>query len=329
MSNEFEFSELSLNGLATMSPRLMLQDHLAKLDEARLFTAAEAARAYSAQLDGIASQASRLLHLAEPGFAKAASAVMMANSEWTRSINDSISRAQDLDELWKRAADSVVDFAKLTESIVAAAPQLDIQTMLDELRASTAISALATGHFATNGILPLTTVPEAVREVVQRHLPQVSSQDTLQPAPAAPSPETAAPTDYAWDAWLKLQPPWVQVFFWLLIRLVLIVLAGVAHTLERWLSSDSHEARTQTVVEIKQTLGPDYVNGLRCVRGTGVKLREGPSKDAPVVGRLSAGRPVEVVETQGSFTHIPYRDPATGEIREGWAASGYLVNVAC
>ncbi len=36
-----------------------------------------------------------------------------------------------------------------------------------------------------------------------------------------------------------------------------------------------------------------------------------------------------MIETEGSFSRIQYYDSASGEVREGWAASGYLVRAAC
>jgi hypothetical protein len=177
----------------------------------------------------------------------------------------------------------------------------------------------------------LTLVPDAVREIVQRHLPDGVPETADQLALDESVGAALSPADFAWAAWLKRQSPLVQILFLLLLFAVLTpLLEALWHSaVERWMHSGSSETRIQIVQEVRQNFGLDYASRLRCVRGSGVNVRAAPSKDAKVVGRLSSGQSVEVTESIGAFTHIRYRDETSGETREGWAASGYLVNVAC
>jgi Bacterial SH3 domain len=127
------------------------------------------------------------------------------------------------------------------------------------------------------------------------------------------------------DAWKALPFP-VQLFVYLLWYLLLIPLA--ASYVQRWTKS-SPESRPEIIVNVNETLGDDFSRNLRCVRGAGINIRESPSKTAPIIGRLGRSQAVAVIETEGSFSRIQYHDPVSGEIREGWAASGYLVGTTC
>ncbi len=225
------------------------------------------------------------------------------------------------------AARSIINSVNLT-MLPGRAATLNVDAILKDLRASTAITVLSTGPLAAQGVLHLSSIPEAVREVVQRHVAETSVATAPTRSPTAASSESAVPADNGWEPWLQRQPMWVRLLFWSLITLLLgpMLHAYWDVQMERWLGSHTPEARTQIESEVQRDFGSDYLNRLRYAKGT-LRVREAPRTDASIVDRLSAGQPVELLEAHGTFSHIRYRDPASGQIREGWAASGYLVKI--
>jgi Bacterial SH3 domain len=245
---------------------------------------------------------------------------------------------------------STVNFAKMAEAMTrgplrafdeiaasySAASRLDFAKLLEGVRASSQLGTLASelaSYSAANGVLTLNTrLTESIRSVIETHLAEVGQTDDPGPENRAPAAQHAAdiPEDFAWDAWLKRQPVYVQ---FLVMTLYLIVLLPCIEALwhaevSKWIESRP-EMRVQIVHDARESFGAEYVSGLRCTRGDGVNVRRSPSKSADVIGRLTRGQPVEVIETREGFSQIRYRDPTTGETRVGWAASGYLVKVAC
>jgi hypothetical protein len=59
-------------------------------------------------------------------------------------------------------------------------------------------------------------------------------------------------------------------------------------------------------------------------RITSGKVRSEASTAGKVIDLLPHGTAVEVLESHGSWSLIRYRVPHSSDIREGWAASGYL-----
>lgn len=335
--------------------------------------AAEAMCAQTLHFEEAAKQTNRTLELMNAGFARAGSAVSIANSEFARSM-DSIAktidltkrfqeaRALDLQKQFQEVAPGILEFqrhiegasptakmfANLTRTLgldqprfleatssvkkmmeAVAAPALDIRKMMAELQASSAITLLSAGSFASSTTLNLTSVPEVVLEVVERNLREAGAQMASQTAEVAPSVEKV-PGNWPWDRRLKKEPEYVQYIVYILLFFLLQpLIEGYFHALwERWMNSGSHEARTQIAIEIQQNFGPDRLTPLRCVKRA-IDVREGPSTTSRVTGRLSADQPVEVLEKHGPFSRIRYRDVTDGEIREGWAASGFLLKSKC
>jgi hypothetical protein len=306
-----------------------LEQQTLTISESSVSKMTEGLLAHSRQFEEVSKNLDRMLRLHDSGIARAASSIATASSEWTRSL-DSILGRVDWAKNIHESVGSIGNFARLAEGM-GSLPELKFQKMVDDLFSNRGMDALSGHSFATKGVLNLSTVGQAALAVVERHFPEVKEQVEETAANANSPREKEEPTDYVWDAALKRQPPWFQVMVMLLMLVALqpVYDAYKKFVAERWLSSGSEEARSQIVIEVCQNLGSDSVVQLRCTRGTGVSVRESPNKQSAVIGRLSAGQPVEVVETQGAFTHVRYRDASNHEIREGWAASGYLVNSAC
>lgn len=134
-----------------------------------------------------------------------------------------------------------------------------------------------------------------------------------------------------WQKWLHAKPLWVQILanFVLHFAIAILVEVAVSEVTRRWLSSSNADEQTRIVYEIHEYNLAPAMDTLRCVGGKGVNVRAEPSKESSVIGQLSAGHAVEVVESRNGFSRIFYRREPAGEIVTGWAASGYLVKVAC
>jgi hypothetical protein len=205
------------------------------------------------------------------------------------------------------AARSIIDGLH----IQAGAATLDLRSMFDEVRASSAMSMLVTGQTGSGAAaLDLSAVREVVEEVVQRYVPKPG--------------ERSAPADYPWDAAMK-QLGWYALIVLIIVWLFTMTVDAYWHVkVERFMNAHDPKARAEIVTEAREDFGREYADGLRCTK-TNLNVRQDPSPEAAIVGHLMAGQPVEVVEAQGPFSRIRYRVPGSDQLREGWAASGYLV----
>ncbi len=57
---------------------------------------------------------------------------------------------------------------------------------------------------------------------------------------------------------------------------------------------------------------------------TKVNFRSGPSTEHRVIATLTSGHPLEILETQGKWTHVSFKENG-GSIKEGWILSRYLM----
>jgi SH3 domain protein len=57
---------------------------------------------------------------------------------------------------------------------------------------------------------------------------------------------------------------------------------------------------------------------------TKVNIRSGPSTGHRVIATLSSGHPLKVIETQGDWTHVDFRESGDST-KEGWILSRYLM----
>jgi SH3 domain protein len=57
---------------------------------------------------------------------------------------------------------------------------------------------------------------------------------------------------------------------------------------------------------------------------TKVNFRSGPSTGHRVIATLSSGHPLEILETQGNWTHVSFKENG-GSVKEGWILNRYLM----
>jgi hypothetical protein len=105
--------------------------------------------------------------------------------------------------------------------------------------------------------------------------------------------------------------------------------AAIAKGVEAWISSANPKDRQNIYYEITQNVGADAARHLRCVRASMLKIRSEASSGAAVIDSLPRGTAVEIIESAGSWSLIRYKDVKSSDIREGWAASGYLSLEIC
>jgi hypothetical protein len=171
--------------------------------------------------------------------------------------------------------------------------------------------------------------PAAVLSAMAAHAPaEVGALDT---GHVLSSEESGADQDLAWNEWLRRLPAHVQFIVLFLVLLVLQPIADAAWSqlVARWLGADKVQDQRVVIEETRNYFGTGSVQSLRCVRARSLRVRESADKKAVVIGSLRAGQSVEVIEVQGSWSLIRYKDQTTGELRQGWAASGYLVGCTC
>jgi hypothetical protein len=295
----------------------------------------EFSRMQASQFSQIAEQAQRTLRIVD--MARASSAFQMAE---ITSAHSAATKAMQLDltRHLRVVTDTITAAARQKTSVFAQSmtggSQLKFQSVIDELRARNAFSLAASAFegFSADSILRVDTrvpdLPDLIREVVDRQVAETQTAErTTDRLPGTPA---SAHPKLAWDEWLANQPAAVQIMIlFILVFFLQPAVEGAWHAaMVRWLDS-SQQSRPQIVIEIHESFGADRATNLRCVRGQGLNVRAAPGKDSHVIGRLNAGQPVEVLAKRGSFSQVRFRDSNTGETREGWAASGYLINVEC
>jgi Bacterial SH3 domain len=144
----------------------------------------------------------------------------------------------------------------------------------------------------------------------------------------APSEEITEGAEVKWNRWFERQPFVVKIFLHLLLFIMLpeIFTHRVEHA---FLAEKEPMAQHAVVNEIQNDFGKEFADGLRCVRGKGLRVREEPDTNGRVVGNLTEHQGIEVLETHGAWSKIRYFDSASGAVTEGWAASGYLAKFKC
>lgn len=174
------------------------------------------------------------------------------------------------------------------------------------------------------------SVLDSLSRIVQAATTTKTDEPTAPDEPTGYTVPGIAPLDASlrqFQRWLEAQPPWVQLFTVLLLKVLLDI--AVAQINDRWLSSDTPEDRRAIIYEVQQYNLQPAASSLRCVNAKGVNVRAAPSKEAEIIGRLPAGHTVEVVESSNGFSRVYYRSESSTDIHTGWAASGYLVKAVC
>ncbi|MHC4587638.1 MAG: TIGR04211 family SH3 domain-containing protein [Planctomycetota bacterium] len=67
-----------------------------------------------------------------------------------------------------------------------------------------------------------------------------------------------------------------------------------------------------------------WANTAYIIDFTKVNFRSGPSTEYRVTATLSSGQPLEILETQGNWTHVSFQENGNS-IKEGWILSRYLM----
>jgi hypothetical protein len=129
--------------------------------------------------------------------------------------------------------------------------------------------------------------------------------------------------------WVRL-PIELKFFFWALLFIIHSAAEELVHERVKGWTEAHSEAEKQVVYNnVTQNFGEDTARRLRCIRASALKVRQEPALTGSVLDSLPRGTPVEVLESQGSWSRIRYRVPHSSDIREGWAPSGYLSFEIC
>jgi SH3 domain protein len=67
-----------------------------------------------------------------------------------------------------------------------------------------------------------------------------------------------------------------------------------------------------------------WANTAYIIDVTKVNFRSGPSTGHRVIATLSSGHPLEILETQGNWTHVSFKENGDS-IKEGWVLGRYLM----
>lgn len=226
---------------------------------------------------------------------------------------------------WRHALASArrsLDLSTTQADVLAGRLQLDNTTVL-------ALSRLAESLALDQSLHAGRTIPESLKHVIEDSrggMPGVEAQP-----PAAGSRTEPSDKLREIEAWYANQPPATRLLILLLLYLLDQIFGPIIgeEVRGRWLKSSDSATQQIIINEIHQYNIPDAANSLRCVNGSGVNVREAPSTDAAIIGKLPGGRPVVVLESHAAFSKVEYIDASSGETRNGWAASGYLVKAVC
>jgi hypothetical protein len=154
--------------------------------------------------------------------------------------------------------------------------------------------------------------------------------DTVAASGSVQKTKTEPATSSDLEFWWGKQPIQVKFLFLLLLFIVKSVTdAYIAEHVKVWTAPHSGEERQLIYNQITQNFGADTARRLRCVKASALKVRSEASTTSKIIDSLPHGTAAEVLESQGSWSLIRYRVPHSSDIREGWAASGYLSLEIC
>jgi len=132
------------------------------------------------------------------------------------------------------------------------------------------------------------------------------------------------------ELWWERLPIELKLFFLVLLFILKSMSEEIIHEhVKGWTGVHSHEEKQVIYNYVTQNFGEDTARRLRCIRASTLRVRQEPAATGRVSDSLPRGTPVEVLESQGSWSRIRYRVSNSSDIREGWAASGYLSFEIC
>jgi hypothetical protein len=155
------------------------------------------------------------------------------------------------------------------------------------------------------------------------------ASDTVHAYGSVTSGDTVMSDESSLGIWWKAQTFEVRVFLVILWILQTTVAALIGEGVKAWMNAGDHQERQIIYNQVTQDYGAEAARRLRCVRASALKVRSEASTTGQIIDSLPRGTAVEVLESQGSWSLIRYRVPHSSDIREGWAASGYLSLEIC
>jgi hypothetical protein len=194
-------------------------------------------------------------------------------------------------------------------------PQFD-DRIVEALREFSAIGDLKAGDSTIAGVGTVLELPDIVSAKGERHGADAAHAEPIKRSPV--------------ELWWEHLPIELKFFFLVLLFILKSMSEEIIHEhVKGWTGAHSREERQVVYGQITQNFGEDSAKHLRCVRASTLKVREEPSAAGEILNLLPRGTPVEVLESHGSWSRIRYRVPHSTDIREGWAASGYLSFEIC
>jgi len=158
----------------------------------------------------------------------------------------------------------------------------------------------------------------------------LEAADTVAASGSVQKRKTEPATASDLELWWEKQPIQVKFLFLLLLFIVKSVTdAYIAEHVKVWTAPHSGDERQLIYNQITQNFGADTARRLRCIKASALKVRGEASTTSTIIDSLPHGTAVEILESQGSWSLIRYRVPHSSDIREGWAASGYLSLEIC
>jgi len=132
----------------------------------------------------------------------------------------------------------------------------------------------------------------------------------------------------------KLSKPLQIIFIWIIDKIVLTFVIGVAAgmyvdsgDLQNKLNDYSFFSQRDVTLAVKKS--PSYINlslysGYRVVTGDGLRVRKESNIKSKILGKLSRGRVVYIIEKNKNWSHIEVEDENTIEPLTGWVVTRHL-----
>jgi Bacterial SH3 domain len=194
-------------------------------------------------------------------------------------------------------------------------PRFD-ERIAEAMREFKALGDLKAGDSTLAGVGTVTESPDIVSAKGERHAADVAHTNPVRRS--------------AIELWWERLPIELKVFFLVLLFILKSMSEEIIHEhVKGWTGAHSQAEKQVAYNYITQNFGEDTAWRLRCIRASMLKVRQEPAATGRILDSLPRGTPVEVLESQGSWSRIRYRALNSSDIREGWAASGYLSFEIC
>jgi hypothetical protein len=194
-------------------------------------------------------------------------------------------------------------------------PQFD-ERIAEAMREFNALGDLKAGDSTLAGVGTVVESPDIVSARGEMHAADAARAEPIKRSPI--------------ELWWEHLPIELKLFFFVILFILKSMSEEIIHEqVKGWTGAHSREERQVVYGQITQNFGEDSAKHLRCIRASVLKVREEPNAAGAILDSLPRGTPVQVLESQGSWSRFRYRVPHSSDIREGWAASGYLSFEIC